>query len=440
MSFFAEDVPGSGAVTATITGDVNILGDSGDMDSDAGSDPHEMFGIALPFAGGHVIGGTVANPLVVTGGGGGIQFAEDTPHVSGDLGTLLLVVRKDAPGSLSDTDGDRSVLQVDGTGRLRTAIDASVGLFTTDTQGPAAPLSGAWPVKITDGASILGILAAPIRVDPTGTTPQPISGSVSITGSVTVVQATHDSLNLNANLQVGDTDVASTNRVPVQLFDGAGDSAMDDANNALRVNVVAGGGAGGTSSVDNSAFPVGTGSVTPVMGLFDDTAPSAATEDRVAVVRMSVRRELYVQLRDASGAERGLNIDANNNLGVAQATHDNLNANVNLQVADTDVSDTNPVPVDHATITHAAPGFATVASTSTLILAANASRKYALIVNDSNQDIYLAFGTAAILNRGILINKGGGFHEITLINLDTQAINGIAVTGASNNVTVQEAT
>ncbi|WP_374312434.1 hypothetical protein [Dongia sp.] len=44
---------------------------------------------------------------------------------------------------------------------------------------------------------------------------------------------------------------------------------------------------------------------------FDDVTPTAITEDRFGNLRMSSRRELYVQLRDAAGNERGLNIDAN---------------------------------------------------------------------------------------------------------------------------------
>lgn len=67
--------------------------------------------------------------VVVSGGGsGGTQFAEDAAHASGDLGTLALVVRQDTPGSLVNADGDYAALQVDATGRLRVAVDTSVAL------------------------------------------------------------------------------------------------------------------------------------------------------------------------------------------------------------------------------------------------------------------------------------------------------------------------
>lgn len=46
--------------------------------------------------------------------------------------------------------------------------------------------------------------------DVDGSNPVPVSFS----GNVTIVQATHDNLNLNANIQVNNTDVSSSNPVP----------------------------------------------------------------------------------------------------------------------------------------------------------------------------------------------------------------------------------
>lgn len=60
---FDED--GNLRTTAEITGDVNIAGDTEDLDTGAGEDPHEVFAIGLPADGGHVAGGTEANPLIV---------------------------------------------------------------------------------------------------------------------------------------------------------------------------------------------------------------------------------------------------------------------------------------------------------------------------------------------------------------------------------------
>lgn len=55
---------------------------------------------------------------------------------------------------------------------------------------------------------------------------------------------------------------------------------------------------------------------------------------------------------------------------------------------------------------------ADVGSSSTLVLNANTSRKYALFVNDSDTAIYLALGQAAVVNEGIRLNPSGGSYEM----------------------------
>jgi hypothetical protein len=85
----------------------------------------------------------------------------------------------------------------------------------------------------------------------------------------------------------------------------------------------------GASDVDNSTFVLGTDSGAPIMAYVDNTSPGSATEDRMAVLRASANRNLFVNIRDAAGNERGLNIDANGELGnselaAAVAGADNL--------------------------------------------------------------------------------------------------------------------
>jgi len=52
------------------------------------------------------------------------DFAEDSPHTTGDIGAFMLAVRNDVLGSLSDTDGDYSALQVAATGELYTQMSS----------------------------------------------------------------------------------------------------------------------------------------------------------------------------------------------------------------------------------------------------------------------------------------------------------------------------
>jgi hypothetical protein len=52
-------------------------------------------------------------------------------------------------------------------------------------------------------------------------------------------------------------------------------------------------------------------------GVFDDTSPTAITENSFGFLRMSANRNLYGTIRDAAGNERGANVNASNQLAVA---------------------------------------------------------------------------------------------------------------------------
>ncbi len=69
------------------------------------------------------------------------------------------------------------------------------------------------------------------------------------------------------------------------------------------------------------------------------------------------------------------------------------------------------------------------------VLASNANRLYALLVNDSDTTIYIKLGAAAVVNEGIRLNALGGNYEMSAMlgNLYTGAINGIHG-GAGNKV------
>lgn len=97
----------------------------------------------------------------------------------------------------------------------------------------------------------------------------------------------------------------------------------------------------GVTHTDDAAFTTASDDGVPMFAMYDDTTPSAATEDAAGVVRMSAARELYNVIRDAAGNERGANVDANNNLQVIAA------ANSGVDIGDVTVNnaETNPVPV-----------------------------------------------------------------------------------------------
>ena len=77
---------------------------------------------------------------------------------------------------------------------------------------------------------------------------------------------------------------------------------------------------------------------------------------------------------------------------------------------------------------------------SGMILAANGNRKAAIVVNDSDETIYVALGYAAVVGRGIRLNAAGGSLVIAGGIYTNQAINGIHGGSGNKRVTVQEAT
>lgn len=102
----------------------------------------------------------------------------------------------------------------------------------------------------------------------------------------------------------------------------------DDPNNALRVNIVAGAGSGGTAMADRATFTFGTSNLTPIGGVFDDTPPSVLTTGMVGVPRLTANRALHVNLRDASGTAvtvtgNSLNVNCTGGCGGAVAFEDN---------------------------------------------------------------------------------------------------------------------
>lgn len=66
-----------------------------------------------------------------------------------------------------------------------------------------------------------------------------------------------------------------------------------------------------------NSYDVTTGTqAAGMVAQFDDVSPSVPTENRFGAVRMSSRREVYQQIRDAAGNERGANVTAGNALVV----------------------------------------------------------------------------------------------------------------------------
>lgn len=86
----------------------------------------------------------------------------------------------------------------------------------------------------------------------------------------------------------------------------------------------------------------------------------------------------------------------------------------------------------------AVDGTASVSSaTSTLILAANSGRKFAVIGGSQTVGLWLAFGEAAVVGSGTYLPAGASYH-IDEANLWVGIINGILASGANQSVGTTE--
>lgn len=74
-----------------------------------------------------------------------------------------------------------------------------------------------------------------------------------------------------------------------------------------------------------------------------------------------------------------------------------------------------------------------IGNTTTSVIAANESRNYLLLINDSDEKIYIKLGAAAVSGEGIAIAVAGTY-EISPAkgNLYKGAINGICASGSKN--------
>lgn len=278
---------------------------------------------------------------------------EDTAHSSGDKGIMALAVRRDANTSLSDTTGDYTPLQVDATGSLKVAIISGAGSGGTSIADDAA---------FTVGTTSL----------------TPVGGTY---------KSTLDSVD---DGDAGAFAMTIKRALYTALLTPNGDSAMDDTNDAVKVAIVAdsvgssvdtedGSVAAGASNVaqviaqgyvydgtnwvrrvtphiiDDAAFTPATSGVMMAGFEFDDTGTDSVDEGDAGAARMSANRNVYMQIRDAAGNERGVNVNASNQLAVAGpvtnagtfVTQENGAALTALQLID------DPVIADDAAFTPA---------------------------------------------------------------------------------------
>ena len=201
-------------------------------------------------------------------------------------------------------------VRTDPTGSTTQPVSGTV----TGNQGTAAAGSGAWPMTVTNTADTVvkpgdstnnAIRVNIVAGGSTGGTAQADKSSFTegTTNATPIAGVFNETISADPTEdQAAAVRITAKRSLHVTLRDGNGVNAMDNVNNAVRVNIVAGAG-GGTSSADGAAYTGGTTTGTPMMGARDDTATGTLAEDKVGILRMTTNRALHVNLRDNSGNE-----------------------------------------------------------------------------------------------------------------------------------------
>jgi len=170
------------------------------------------------------VGEEIGN-VVITSGGGGTEYNEDTPHSTGAIGKVALVVRQDVAAQLATTDGDYSILINDANGRLHT-LDANSASIKTAVETIDNAISGnEMQVDIVAalpaGTNAIGKLAANTGVD---------IGDVDVTTLPAITIAAAQTLaTVTAITNVVHVD---DNASTISIDDGAGAITVDFAGTA----------------------------------------------------------------------------------------------------------------------------------------------------------------------------------------------------------------
>jgi len=141
-----------------------------------------------------------------------------------------------------------------------------------------------------------------------------------------------------------DTQIAEQDR---NTINGLSTSILDLAVGA-RPNLYNGTNYDSGRSVINATNSTGTGiQAVGIVAQYDDTSPTAITENQFGNARMSSNRNLYGTIRDAAGNERGLNVDSNGEIGIGAIRSalpagtnaiGKLSANSGVDIGDVDVT------------------------------------------------------------------------------------------------------
>lgn len=232
---------------------------------------------------------STANGLPVRGTGTAGTANAGVMSVQG-IASMTPVQVGDNSSSLTVDDGGTTLSIDDGGGAI--TVDGTVsisGTVTVDSELPAAATLG----DDTANPSAPAVASFPHVYD--GSTWDRLKGNS--TDGMLVNLGTNNDVTLGAALPAGGNTIGDV------TISGAALTSLQLIDDAVKA--------------DDAAFTPASDKVLMIGATLDDSASDSVDEGDAGALRMSARRELYTQIRDAAGNERGANVNASGQLAIA---------------------------------------------------------------------------------------------------------------------------
>jgi hypothetical protein len=169
----------------------------------------------------------------------------------------------------------------------------------------SATVTVAGKIELTAGTANIGFInniSATVEVHLIQGTNN-IGGVSLVAGTANIGFINHISATLGVRLVAGTDNFGTLNNISATVATGVAYvtekttgslvQVGDSANAAIRVNVVAGAAAGGTSMADGTGFVAGTTAFTPSGGVMDDAATGVVAEGSAGAVRITPHRAFH---------------------------------------------------------------------------------------------------------------------------------------------------
>lgn len=244
---------------------------------------------------------TDASGNQITSFGGGVEYTEDAAAAADPVGKAVILVRSDTPGTLVGTDGDNVAQRGTNYGAAYVQIVTSAGAFVDSFSGGVQYTEGDTDATITGNAMLMEVAANAL---------QPVQGTVA--DGLLVNLGSNNDVTVTSGSITADTELANA----VTLGDGNGNPTT--APVGAYTHIWNGSTWDRLREVVNATNSTGLGILaTGILAQFDDATPTSITENSFGNVRISANRNLYNTIRDAAGNERGVNVNASNQLTVS---------------------------------------------------------------------------------------------------------------------------